>query len=46
MRDRAWEWWESVALTRLAPGAIICLIQTRWHTDDLSGRVLTRPIAA
>lgn len=42
-RERAWEWWESTALTRLAPGGIVVLIQTRWHTDDLSGRILTRP---
>lgn len=42
-RDRAWDWWESVALTRLAPGGITVLIQTRWHTDDLTGRILSRP---
>jgi predicted phage terminase large subunit-like protein len=43
LRDRAWDWWESVALTRLAPGGIVVLIQTRWHQDDLSGRILSRP---
>jgi predicted phage terminase large subunit-like protein len=42
-RQTTWEWWESVALTRLAPGGIVVLIQTRWHEDDLAGRVLSRP---
>lgn len=40
MRDRAWSWWQSVALTRLEPGASVILVQTRWHPDDLAGRVL------
>lgn len=39
-RDRVWEWWTSTALTRLEPGAAVILIQTRWHEDDLAGRVL------
>jgi predicted phage terminase large subunit-like protein len=43
MRKRAWEWWESVALTRLAPGARVALVLTRWHEDDLAGRILSRP---
>src|SRR5579872_5830026 len=43
MRERAWGWWESVALPRLAPTGRVVLIQTRWHEDDLSGRILSRP---
>jgi predicted phage terminase large subunit-like protein len=43
LREAAWQWWESVALTRLAPGGIVVLIQTRWHEDDLAGRILARP---
>lgn len=39
-RDRAWEWWQSTALTRLEPDASVILIATRWHEDDLPGRVL------
>jgi predicted phage terminase large subunit-like protein len=42
-RRRAWEWWEAVALTRLAPGGKVVLICTRWHTDDLPGRIMGRP---
>jgi hypothetical protein len=39
-RDRVWEWYRSVFFTRRAPGASIVLINTRWHEDDLSGRLL------
>jgi predicted phage terminase large subunit-like protein len=42
-RERAWDWWENVAIERLAPGGIVVLMMTRWHTDDLAGRILTRP---
>lgn len=33
------EWWESVARTRLAPGAPVVVVQTRWVEDDLAGRL-------
>jgi predicted phage terminase large subunit-like protein len=39
-RQRQWEWWQSVASTRLRPGGLIVVIQTRWHRDDLTGRIL------
>lgn len=39
-RDRIWDWWTDVASTRLAPGAPVVLILTRWHEDDLAGRLL------
>lgn len=40
--SKAWkqtveEFWEEVALPRLAPGAPVVLIQTRWRQDDLAG---------
>jgi predicted phage terminase large subunit-like protein len=38
-RDRVWDWWQSVASTRLAPGAPVIVILTRWHEDDLAGRL-------
>jgi hypothetical protein len=41
IRGNLHEWWEAVALTRLAPGAPIVVIQTRWHEDDLAGRLET-----
>jgi hypothetical protein len=39
-RDRAWNWYKADFLTRLKPGAWIVLIMTRWHEDDLAGRIL------
>jgi predicted phage terminase large subunit-like protein len=39
-RERVWDWYTSTAYTRLMPGGSIILIQTRWHEDDLAGRLL------
>lgn len=39
-RNKVWDWYTSTAYTRLAPGGSIIVIQTRWHEDDLSGRLL------
>lgn len=39
-RQAVWDWWTDVASTRLAPGAPVVLILTRWHDDDLAGRLL------
>ena len=39
-RDRVWSWYRSVATPRLAPGAPVILIMTRWHEDDLAGRLV------
>lgn len=39
-RQNVWDWWTDVASTRLAPGAPVVLILTRWHQDDLAGRLL------
>lgn len=38
-RENAWEWFCDDIYTRLEPGAQIILIQTRWHSDDLAGRL-------
>lgn len=37
MRQRAKDWYTSVAYTRLMPNGAIIVIQTRWHEDDLAG---------
>lgn len=42
-RDRVWDWWTDEAAARLAPGAPVVLILTRWHHDDLAGRLLAEP---
>lgn len=39
-RGRVWAWYTSTAYTRLMPGGAIVIINTRWHDDDLSGRLL------
>lgn len=40
MREKAWDWFQSTAYTRLEPDGCIILIMTRWHEDDLAGRIL------
>jgi hypothetical protein len=40
VRDKIWDWYKSDLYTRLKPGGRIVLIQTRWHEDDLAGRLL------
>jgi len=39
-RESTWDWYTSTAYTRLAPGGGILVILTRWHDDDLAGRLL------
>jgi len=39
-RNRTWDWYNDDLLTRRGPKAKLILIQTRWHTDDLAGRIL------
>jgi predicted phage terminase large subunit-like protein len=39
-RDSNWDWYTSTAYTRLAPGGGVLVILTRWHDDDLAGRLL------
>lgn len=40
IREKHWNWWQSTAQTRLAPNATVIVIMTRWHQDDLAGRLL------
>jgi predicted phage terminase large subunit-like protein len=39
-REAQWEWFNSTAATRLEPGGSIVVVMTRWHEDDLAGRLL------
>lgn len=39
-RDKSYDWYRSTAYTRIEPGGSVVIIQTRWHEDDLSGRLL------
>lgn len=40
VRESVWEWYTSTFSTRQAKGAAILLVMTRWHEDDLAGRLL------
>jgi predicted phage terminase large subunit-like protein len=39
-RDQLWDWYRSELITRLKPRGRVALIMTRWHQDDLGGRLL------
>lgn len=41
-RERLWDEWENSILTRTQAGTKIIIIQTRWHEDDLAGRVIRK----
>lgn len=41
-RDLVWKWYLADVRTRLMPNAAIVIIQTRWHEDDLAGRLLAQ----
>jgi hypothetical protein len=39
-REKTWDWFTGVASTRLSQNGAIIVIMTRWHQDDLAGRLL------
>lgn len=41
-RDRAWDWFTKVAMSRRMGKKLVIITFTRWHTDDIIGR-LTDP---
>jgi predicted phage terminase large subunit-like protein len=41
-RETVWKWYTSTLRTRLMPKGAIVLILTRWHEDDLAGRLLEK----
>ena len=42
LRDRVWNWYRFDVTTRLKPRGRVVLIMTRWHMDDLAGRLLAQ----
>lgn len=40
-RDKLWDWYTSTAYTRLEKNGKVILMMTRWHEDDLAGRLLS-----
>ncbi len=39
IRDNIFQWWTSTALTRVEPKGSVIVCGTRWHDDDLLGRL-------
>ncbi len=42
-REKVWQFFTSTAFTRLEPKGVVVVILTRWHIDDLAGRILANP---
>lgn len=40
LRERQWEWFQTTAYSRIEPGGKLIVLATRWHSDDLIGRLL------
>ncbi len=40
IRDKVWKWYQDVFLTRLDNNGKQLLLFTRWHEDDIAGRIL------
>ena len=40
IRAKTWDWYRTTFRTRIWEGGAIVLIMTRWHEDDLAGRLL------
>lgn len=45
IRENVWEWFCDVLWTRLEPGSSVIVQHTRWHDDDLIGRLLAGKFA-
>ena len=39
-REKVWDWYRTVFRTRLQPDGAIIVVMTRWHQDDLVGKLL------
>lgn len=39
-RDTLYEWFKATLFTRLEPSGKIIIIMTRWHSDDLTGKLI------
>ncbi len=40
IRDKVWDWWRSTFRTRIWEAGAIVIVMTRWHEDDLAGRLI------
>lgn len=41
-RENVWDWWTETARTRFGVDTPVIVIATRWHEDDLSGRLIAQ----
>ena len=41
IRENIWDWYTSTLYTRQAPDARILVIMTRWHSEDLAGKLIS-----
>lgn len=39
IRDQAWNWFTKVAMTRRMGKKLVVITMTRWHSDDIIGRI-------
>lgn len=42
VRENLWDWYTTTAYTRLHPGGSVLVIATRWHEDDLIGKLISQ----
>jgi predicted phage terminase large subunit-like protein len=42
LREKTWTWYQTTFRTRIWENGILLLIMTRWHQDDLAGRLLNQ----
>ena len=42
IREKIWQEWQDTLLTRLEGDAAVIVIMTRWHEDDLAGRLIAQ----
>lgn len=42
IRDKIWNEWETTLSTRIHKGGSVIVVMTRWHEDDIVGRLLDR----
>jgi predicted phage terminase large subunit-like protein len=43
-RERVWDFWTDTARTRFGPNTRVIVVLTRWHEDDLAGRLLAQDV--
>ena len=40
IRNNIWQWWQGTFRTRIWENGIVIIILTRWHEDDIAGRLI------